>query len=686
MHRVRLRDYLSRIERLIDENRLPEAASHCHQVLRQYPLHVDTYRLYGRVLLEQQQYTKAIDIFKRVASVDPEDLIAHAGLALAYKENLNLPKAAWHMERAFEIDPYNRAIRDELAGLYAARDGYTRDQIDLTRPALARLYFQSTLYREAAAELSSLLRRQPKRHDLKLLLADTLFWADRRADLIDVCLDIVEDMPYSVKANAILAAEWMRNNRPTEANEHWRRVQALTLLTAGSVDPDSTLGRASMEVDDLSFPEEVAVEQLDDISASTLPQDRVGDWSSEVEETDGDGAMPGWLHEIGFTPMEMAADEVVADDIVEQGDADDRALGIDWEELALSVDETDEMGKSQVPDDAAEDPMVADLLAMVDEVETTAHDQTITDSLEILSDLETGLDEESGADLPGQFSPAIPFEISLDDQFAEQLEADSFDETPVATSFDEDSEDWTETLDDLTELVEELEGHRKRTTTILPPLESVETTEEKDPDWMDDLAGSPEVDEVLPDWLYEAVGFTDELHEASGEGPTGDYQEVDDRVSDISAADERDDSELPFDAAALLKEGASDFPLSGEMTKHDLSQLQDDEGDSDSDIPDWLLSADDVLDELPDEILETSDDSWLEDMKEDEETATWLEEIEAEPVTPTDEMATFSGEGLTGFLSRGLGLEASDDASEEPESEPAIEDDEPETSDAEDAE
>lgn len=327
--------------------------------------------------------------------------------------------------------------------------------------------------------------------------------------------------------------------------------------------------------------------------------------------------------------------------------------------------------------------MVADLLAMVEDVETTAHDQTVAESLEALLDLETELAEEPIADLPIQYSPRLSDEMSLDDQLdqlMEQVEADSFAETPVTTSFEEDSEDWTDAVDDLSELVEELGEHRRGTTTILPPLESVEPNEKKAPDWMDDLAVSSDVDEVLPDWLIETVGFTDELFEPSGEGPAGDHQEVDDQAMDISDADRRDDSDI-----SPTEEMASISDLS-EMTKQELNLPEDDEDDSDSDIPDWLLGADDVLDHLPDEILEASDDSWLEDMKEEEETATWLEEIKAEPSTPTDETMMSSGTGLTGFLSRGLGLGASDDASEEPESELAKQDDEPLTSGVEDAE
>ncbi len=310
MPRVTLRDYLNQIEQLINENRLAEAATHCRHILQQYPRHVDTYRLLGRVLLEQQKFSEAIDVFERVASADPEDMIVQAGLALAYKENLDLPRAVWHMERAFELDPYNRAIQDELSELYAARDGYTRERIELNRAALARLYFRSAMYSKAATELYRLLKEKPKRLDLQILLADALFWEGGRSDLVEVCLGIVEEMPYCIKANAILAAAWMRSSRPMEAEEHWRRVQSLTLVTAKSVDPDSTLGRALRLGDGLSFPQEVVVEDLDEMVAATRQGDAIDDLTAEAagDPVSGD-QIPGWLHEIGFTTAEEITSE-----------------------------------------------------------------------------------------------------------------------------------------------------------------------------------------------------------------------------------------------------------------------------------------------------------------------------------------------------------------------------------------
>ena len=84
MGRIALRDYLNQIVDLIDESRLDEAIAHCRNILKQHPRHVETYQLLGRALIELQNYGDAADIFQRVLSADPENVISHAGLAVAY--------------------------------------------------------------------------------------------------------------------------------------------------------------------------------------------------------------------------------------------------------------------------------------------------------------------------------------------------------------------------------------------------------------------------------------------------------------------------------------------------------------------------------------------------------------------------------------------------------------------------
>lgn len=139
MANISLRNYLKRIDTLIEENRLGEAITNCRHILKQHPRHLDTYRLLGKAYLEQGNHGDATDIFQRILSVDPEDFIAHVGLAIINKDNGLIPEALWQMERAFELDPYNVAIQQELRGLYRTGNRAVPERWQLSRGAIARL-------------------------------------------------------------------------------------------------------------------------------------------------------------------------------------------------------------------------------------------------------------------------------------------------------------------------------------------------------------------------------------------------------------------------------------------------------------------------------------------------------------------------------------------------------------------
>ena len=80
---------------------------------------------------ENRSLMDAADIFQRILSANPEDFLAHVGQAIIYKEDALYNQAIWHMERAFEVDPYNPAIRDELIDLHLLRDETVPEKLDL---------------------------------------------------------------------------------------------------------------------------------------------------------------------------------------------------------------------------------------------------------------------------------------------------------------------------------------------------------------------------------------------------------------------------------------------------------------------------------------------------------------------------------------------------------------------------
>ena len=133
---ISLRTYIEEIDGLIDRKQMDEAVAHCRHILALYPKHLDAYRMLGKALLEKGRHGDAADIFQRVLSVAPDDFIAHVGMSIVREDEANLESALWHMERAFETNPSNGAIQEELRRLYGRRDGVTpprarlRDSLD----------------------------------------------------------------------------------------------------------------------------------------------------------------------------------------------------------------------------------------------------------------------------------------------------------------------------------------------------------------------------------------------------------------------------------------------------------------------------------------------------------------------------------------------------------------------------
>lgn len=297
MPEIALQEYLQEIERLIEDSHSGEAIGHCRHILRQFPRHVATYRLLGKALLEQGELEGAGDVLQRVLSADPEDFIAHAGLAIVYKEGNRLVDAAWHMERAFEVEPYNGAIRETLQDLVGRRDGLPPEDVTLTRGALARLYVRGGLFAQAIGALRELVGEMPERMDLQVLLAEALWRDGQRIDAADECTHILERLPYCIKANAILAEVWLVTDRVEEAQPYLRRVFELVLPTQKSLKQESIVGLAFETQGSPELPDAILLERATDALGAGRA-DVASDWVQDIDFGDElalEDVEPEWL-------------------------------------------------------------------------------------------------------------------------------------------------------------------------------------------------------------------------------------------------------------------------------------------------------------------------------------------------------------------------------------------------------
>src|SRR4030065_2162697 len=182
---IPLRAYNREIEGMIDSGQLDEAVAHCRHILATFPKHIATYRLLGKAHLEQQRISDAIDIFQRVLSAILDDFIANVGMSIIREDENNLDASIWHMELAYEAQPSNVAIQDELRRLYGRRGGMHPPKLRLTVGALARLYMKGDLHQQAIGELRAALAEDPQRPDLQTLLARVYYMAGQRVESVE---------------------------------------------------------------------------------------------------------------------------------------------------------------------------------------------------------------------------------------------------------------------------------------------------------------------------------------------------------------------------------------------------------------------------------------------------------------------------------------------------------------------
>ena len=280
MKTISLRAYNREINQLIENGRSEEAIEHCHHILHFYPWHVDTYRLLGTAYLETLHYDEAEDIFLRVLSAIPDDMVAHIGISVIREHNGKIDDAIWHMERAFELQPSNRILQDELRRLFGERDGLEPPRVFLTKGALARMYFKGNLYPQAIAELETYLPEEKDRYDLQVLLALIYDRAGREDAAIQLSKYILSKLPNCLEANRILAINTLKSSISSYQNPYLNVIQKLDPYYA------------------FLTPEVLSVKKVSDIAITLEPLD----WELITENTEPSYALDH-INEQHFTDI-----------------------------------------------------------------------------------------------------------------------------------------------------------------------------------------------------------------------------------------------------------------------------------------------------------------------------------------------------------------------------------------------
>ncbi len=287
METISLRAYQREIEGLIKTGQFADAISHCRHILKSFPKSVATYRLLGKACLENQQLEEASDVFQRVLSSIPDDMTANLAMSVIRQEQGRLDEAIGFMERAFETQPANPKIQQELRQLYGKRDGLEPPKVRLTRAALARMYLKGELVQQAIAELHVAIKENPERIDLQILLARAYTQAGKYGEAANTCSGILVKLPFCLEANRVMTEVLANTEKADQIPVYRQRFHELdpyaAFLGPNALTPEKVPDQAvTLEKLDLTVAPVPAEEETLPISAeiAQLPVAETGD---EVE-------------------------------------------------------------------------------------------------------------------------------------------------------------------------------------------------------------------------------------------------------------------------------------------------------------------------------------------------------------------------------------------------------------------
>jgi tetratricopeptide (TPR) repeat protein len=204
MKNIALRTYQRNVELWIEENKIDKAIFQSFLLLQKFPKNLHTYQILSKGLLQKQDFVTADKVFDIILQIDPDDFVSHIGKSIIAENNNNLANAIDHMKFAFELQPSNEGLQNELKKLLLAKDGVEPNKIQLTRGALLKMYMDGKLYQQAIAEAKIGLSETPQRVDYKIALAKSCFESGDNIQAVEICVEIVSKLPYCWAANDIL--------------------------------------------------------------------------------------------------------------------------------------------------------------------------------------------------------------------------------------------------------------------------------------------------------------------------------------------------------------------------------------------------------------------------------------------------------------------------------------------------
>ncbi len=213
MGAIPLADAIARAREALTAGQVAEAKGIVEAVRAAAPEAVATYRLWGRLLLEED-VVAAEGVLARAVAVDPEDSEAWALLAEARQRGGDGEAARALLQVAWECAPWDRALVAQLAEWSGEHDD--GGQLFPSRAALASWYVAQGWWTRAAEECRAVLEEAPARWDLRQRYCVALWWLGVREEAAAEAERVFAERPDML--GAVIVAALAARERGDEAS------------------------------------------------------------------------------------------------------------------------------------------------------------------------------------------------------------------------------------------------------------------------------------------------------------------------------------------------------------------------------------------------------------------------------------------------------------------------------------
>ena len=409
-NKIPLRQFYRNIDDYVINQAHKEAILYSKFLLKKYPKNIAVYQLLAKAYLDKKQFDLALLLFEKILEIDPDDFVSHIGISIISENFGNLERALESMQRAYEIQPSNESLQNEVIRLVREKDGFAPEKLRLTRGALIKMYSRSKLTEQAIAEAKLGIHEAPDRTDYKVHLTEMLLESGKFEESIESSLNILRDLPYCKPILNVVYNAFNRLDKENDADIYKTRLSELDpyfvfmkpetksvndipdvaiMVEAGPIPSDEILNIADF------------ISEVWRITQSTedhILQSKEQDWTSIVDEAVANEG-------IGSPIDEINADVVNSEDEISEVDSSEIRIS-KRKKLLNKLSNSPDQKQKENPFEEEIPDWILSYGALEKNASGIVAEEPVNDN-EILPDSEISFEEDGMTDHDTPINPAI---------------------------------------------------------------------------------------------------------------------------------------------------------------------------------------------------------------------------------------------------------------------------------------